>query len=46
MTERTVRTASAAQIRRPMYRASIERWPAYEARFAPLKAELSAPTAV
>ncbi|HKI15970.1 MAG TPA: sulfotransferase, partial [Roseiarcus sp.] len=31
-TDRTVRTASAAQVRQPIYRTSIERWRAYEAR--------------
>jgi len=45
-TERTVHTASAAQVRRPIYRTSIERWRAYEARLEPLLAELRAPTAV
>ena len=45
-TERTVRTASAAQVRQPIYRGSIERWRAFEACLEPLLAELRAPTAV
>jgi hypothetical protein len=45
-TERTVCTASAAQVRQPIYRTSIERWRAYEGRLGPLLAELRAPTAV
>jgi tetratricopeptide (TPR) repeat protein len=45
-TERTVQTASAAQVRRPIYRTSIERWRPYEAWLGPLLAELRAPTAV
>jgi hypothetical protein len=45
-TERTVQTASAAQVRQPIYRTSIERWRPYEARLGPLLAELRAPTAV
>jgi tetratricopeptide (TPR) repeat protein len=38
--QRPVRTASAAQVRRPIYRTSLERWRAYEAHLAPLLAEL------
>jgi hypothetical protein len=44
-TERTVQTASAAQVRRPIYRTSIERWRPYEARLGPLLPQLRAPTA-
>ncbi len=40
LTERQVRTASATQVRRPIYRSSIERWRAYEPWLAPLLAEL------
>jgi tetratricopeptide (TPR) repeat protein len=39
-TERRVRTASAAQVRRPIYRSSVERWRAYEPWLGPLLAEL------
>ena len=41
--QRPVRTASAAQVRRPIYRTSLERWRAYERHLAPLLAELGAP---
>ena len=37
---RPVRTASAAQVRRPIYRTSLGRWRAYEPHLAPLLAEL------
>jgi hypothetical protein len=37
---RPVRTASAAQVRRPIYRTSLGRWRAYESHLAPLVAEL------
>ena len=40
---RPVRTASAAQVRRPIYRTSLERWRAYERHLAPLLVELGAP---
>ncbi len=39
-TERTVRTASAAQVRQPVYRSSIARWRAIEGRLEPLLMEL------
>jgi tetratricopeptide (TPR) repeat protein len=39
-TVRTVRTASAHQVRRPLYATSRGRWRAYGARLAPLIAEL------
>jgi Flp pilus assembly protein TadD len=39
-TERPVRTASAAQVRQPIYRHSIGRWRAYEEFLGPLLAEL------
>jgi tetratricopeptide (TPR) repeat protein len=35
---RLVRTASVAQVRRPIYRSSVARWRAYERRLAPLAA--------
>jgi hypothetical protein len=38
--QRPVRTASAAQVRRPIYRTSLGRWRAYEPHLAPLLAEL------
>jgi tetratricopeptide (TPR) repeat protein len=38
--KRPVRTASAAQVRRPIYQSSIGRWRAYERHLAPLLAEL------
>jgi tetratricopeptide (TPR) repeat protein len=44
-TERTVRTASAAQVRRPIYTHSVARWRKYERFLAPLPAELHAETA-
>jgi tetratricopeptide (TPR) repeat protein len=40
-TRRAVRTASAAQVRRPIYRSSIGRWKNYEAELAPMFAELA-----
>jgi hypothetical protein len=36
-TERPVRTASAVQVRRPIYKSSIERWRSYEAMLKPLR---------
>ncbi len=39
-TERNVQTASAAQVRRPIYRSSVARWRKYEAFLGPLLAEL------
>ena len=35
-TERPVRTASAAQVRRPIYASSVERWRHYERHLEPL----------
>jgi Flp pilus assembly protein TadD len=40
-TERSVRTASAMQVRQPIYSSSIGRWRSYEAFLGPLLAELS-----
>ena len=34
--KRTVRTASSDQVRRPMYKDSVNRWEAYEKYLAPL----------
>jgi tetratricopeptide (TPR) repeat protein len=39
-TERPVRTASAAQVREPIYRSAVGRWRAYEAYLDPLLTEL------
>jgi hypothetical protein len=39
-TERPVRTASATQVRRPIYKDSVGRWRKYEAFLGPLLAEL------
>ena len=39
-TERTIRTASATQVRQPLYKTSIGRWRKYEAFLEPLLAEL------
>jgi tetratricopeptide (TPR) repeat protein len=39
-TERPVRTASAAQVREPIYRSAIGRWRAYEKHLGPLKEAL------
>jgi tetratricopeptide (TPR) repeat protein len=38
--ERSVRTASAVQVRKPIYKSSVERWRAYEPWLQPLIAEL------
>ena len=40
--EGAVRTASATQVRRPIFQDSIERWRRYEAHLGPLKAALAA----
>jgi tetratricopeptide (TPR) repeat protein len=40
-TERSVRTASAAQVRQPIYQSSIGRWRPHEARLQPLLRELT-----
>jgi tetratricopeptide (TPR) repeat protein len=39
-TSRTVKTASAVQVRKPLFRSSLERWCKYEAELAPLLQEL------
>jgi Flp pilus assembly protein TadD len=39
-TERSVRTASAAQVRQPIYKGSVGRWRKYEKFLGPLLAEL------
>jgi len=39
-TERPVRTASASQVRQPLYRSAVGRWRAYGALLAPLLAAL------
>jgi tetratricopeptide (TPR) repeat protein len=39
-TERAVRTASAVQVRQPLYKSSVGRWRKYEAFLGPLLAEL------
>ena len=36
-TERSVRTASAAQVRQPIYTSSVERWRRYEKFLQPLR---------
>jgi tetratricopeptide (TPR) repeat protein len=41
-TQRGVRTASAVQVRRPIYRASVGRWKAYTHRLTPLLTALTA----
>ncbi len=40
-TRRPVKTASAVQVRRPLFRGSLQRWRRYEAGLAPLLAELA-----
>jgi len=40
LTKRPVRTASAAQVRKPIYRNAVGRWRKYEAFLGPLLAEL------
>lgn len=42
-TERTIKTASAAQVRQPLFRSSIQRWRRYEAGLGPLLRELGRP---
>lgn len=39
-TERPVKTASASQVRKPIYRSSVARWRNYEKHLGPLLAEL------
>jgi hypothetical protein len=41
-TQRPVRTASATQVRQPIYRSSVGRWRKHEKFLAPLLAELAA----
>ena len=40
-TARTVRTASAVQVRQPLFRSSLERWRKYQSGIAPLLDELA-----
>jgi hypothetical protein len=40
-TERPVRTASAAQVRQPIYRTAVGRWRPYESWLQPLKEALA-----
>jgi len=42
-TKRHVRTASATQVRQPIYRSAIGRWRAYEEFIGPLLAQLDGP---
>jgi len=42
-TRRPVRTASAAQVRQPLFRSSLERWRRYQPWLQPLLRELDAP---
>jgi tetratricopeptide (TPR) repeat protein len=44
LTERVVRTASATQVRQPVYTSSVGRWRAHESLLGPLLAELSLST--
>jgi hypothetical protein len=39
-TSRRVATASAVQVRKPLFRSSLQRWRKYEASLAPLLREL------
>jgi Sulfotransferase family len=39
-TSRAVKTASAVQVRKPLFRSSLQRWRKYEAEIAPLLREL------
>jgi tetratricopeptide (TPR) repeat protein len=41
-TSRQVRTASSVQVRKPLFRSSLQRWRRYEAGIAPLLSELGA----
>jgi hypothetical protein len=41
-TKRTVKTASAVQVRQPLFRGSVQRWRRYEDRLGPLLSELPA----
>jgi hypothetical protein len=36
--QRVVKTASVAQVRRPLYRSSVARWKAFERHLGPLQA--------
>jgi tetratricopeptide (TPR) repeat protein len=40
-TERSVRTASSEQVRRPLYREGLDQWRNFEAELQPLEAQLS-----
>jgi len=42
-TERTILTASAAQVRRRLYRSSVGRWRAYQGYLQPLRQALDLP---
>jgi tetratricopeptide (TPR) repeat protein len=42
-TTRSVKTASAVQVRKPLFRSSFQRWQKYEASLGPLFAELGHP---
>jgi len=44
-TERAVRTASASQVRQPIYRSSMQRWRRYEKHLGPLLEALDLPRA-
>ena len=44
-TERAVRTASASQVRQPIYRTSMQRWRRYEKHLGPLLEALERPAA-
>jgi tetratricopeptide (TPR) repeat protein len=44
-TERSVRTASVAQVRQPIYRSSVARWRRYEKFLAPLSEAIGEPLA-
>ncbi len=44
LTDRPVRTASATQVRQPIYNSSVGRWRDYEPYLAPLRAALQLPT--
>lgn len=44
-TRRTVKTASAVQVRKPLFRTSLERWRRFEAGLKPLMKEIGEPAA-
>jgi tetratricopeptide (TPR) repeat protein len=45
-TDRPVRTASATQVRQPIYQSAVGRWRVYEEFLGPLLAELGAPASI